>query len=238
MRKNPTTDVTYYRPIRLGPEAVIEAAVARSLGALVAQSCYPTWTAGSLPLGSGMPDLLAVTWQPRVLALADPSIADTSILAYLRAVGCARLDTIVRRLGRSAPSITDVLEGLVSAEVLVRQSDRFKLEPVWRHILPEIVAVEAKVSDWRRAFGQAARNQVFSHRSFVALPDAVARRAVNDPVSRSLGIGVLGVAYDGTVAVLRRAAFLRPRVWAYYYQLAHQVAVNAQLPPQCHSASQ
>ena len=231
MRKNAKSDVTYYRPTRPGPESVIEAAVARAIGGLVAQSQYPTWTAGSLPVGAGMPDLLAVTWEPRVVALADPSIADASILAYLRAVGCARLDTIVRRLGRSTTSISKVLEGLVSAEILVRDSDRFALEPVWRHILPEIVAVEAKVSDWRRAFAQAARNQVFAHRSFVALPGAVARRAMNDASSRGLGIGVLAVSDDGSVAVLRRAASLRPRVWAYYYELAHQVAVNAQLPP-------
>ena len=230
-------DVTYYRQTRPGPEALIEAAVARSLGGILARSANPTWMAGSLPLGAGMPDLLAVTWEPRVLALADPSIADASILAYLRAVGCARLDTIVKRLGRSSANVSSVLEGLIGAAVLVRDSGRFALEPVWRHILPEIVAVEAKVSDWRRAFAQAARNQVLSHRSFVALPDSVARRAVADDTSRALGIGVLGVADDGSVEVLRKAVSQRPRVWAYYYQLAHQVAVNAQLPGKCHSVS-
>lgn len=229
--------VTHYRRIRPGPEAPLEAAVARSICGFVSPSSHPRWMAGSLPLGAGMPDLLIVTWEPSVVALANPTIADAGVLAYLRAVGCARLDTIVRRLRRPLANLECVLEGLVEADVVARESDRFTLKPVWRRILPEIVAVEAKVSDWRRAFRQAARNQVFSHRSFVALPERVAQRALAAEPADRLGIGVLSVSDAGEVSVARQASSLRPRVWAYYYELAHEVAVNVLPGAPCRSTS-
>lgn len=237
MQSSAQTPVRYYRPVRLGPESLLDAAVARSIGKVVSQSTFPWWLAGSLPVGAGMPDLLAISWNPRVVALADQDIADASILAYLRAVGCARFETIVSRLGWGEASLAGSLDALVEASVVIRESERFSLDPAWRSILPEVVAVEAKVVDWRKAIAQAARNQLFAHRSFVALPSHVADRAASDSGLCKLGIGVLGVEADGTVSIVREALARRPKVWAYYYQLAHHVARDTHAPRQCHSSS-
>lgn len=184
-----------------------------------------------------MPDLLAISWDPKVVAIADQSISDASILAYLRAVGCARLDTIVNRLGRKSASVSDSLEGLVSASVVIRESERFLLHPAWRSILPEVIAVETKVSNWRKAIVQASRNQLFSHRSFIALPESVATLALRSGNIDRLGIGILSIASDGTTSVLSDAAIRRPKIWAYYYQLAHHVAQNAPKSTLCHFSS-
>jgi hypothetical protein len=229
-------NVKHYRPLRPGPESILEAAVARAIEQVVSPTCLPKWFAASLPVGAGMPDLLAISWHPRVVAIADPEVADASILAYLRAVGCARFDTIVNRLGRTAISVSDSLNALIEASVIVRDSGRFSLDPVWRTILPEVVAIEAKVSDWRRAVRQAARNQLFSHRSFVALPCSVASKAVKAGNLGRVGIGVLAVGPDGAVSVIRDAAVQQPKLWAYYYQLAHHVAQDAQYLTTCHSS--
>ncbi len=40
-----------------------------------------------------------------------------------------------------------------------------------------VIAVEAKLKDWKRALHQAYRNTCFAHRSFVLLPKAVALTA-------------------------------------------------------------
>ncbi len=237
MQTSSNAQIRYFRPIRPGPEALLEAAVARSIERVISPTTFPRWLAGSLPLGAGMPDLLAISWDPRVVAIANPSVADASILAYLRAVGCARFDTIVSRLGREPTNVSDSLDALVQASVIVREYDRFSLDPAWRRILPEVVAIEAKVSDWRKAIAQAGRNQLFSHRSFVALPSAVAERASEADSLRNLGLGVLAVEEDGTITVVREALARRPKVWAYYYQLAHHVAQNALASTTCHSSS-
>jgi hypothetical protein len=237
MQSSAPTPIKYYRPVRLGPEALLDAAVARSIEQVITRTTFPRWLAGSLPIGAGMPDLLAISWNPRVVAIADQNIANAAILAYLRAVGCARFETIISRLGWAAASVAGSLDALVQASVVVRDSERFSLDPAWRSILPEVVAIEAKVVDWRKAIAQAARNQLFAHRSFVALPTHVAERAAADSDLCKLGIGVLGVEADGTVSIVREALARRPKVWTYYYQLAHHVAQDTHASRQCHSSS-
>jgi len=238
MKHATNAEIRRYRPVRPGPEAWLDAAVLRSIGQLISKSAFPRWMAASLPVGAGMPDLLAISWNPRVIAIANQKADDASILAYLRAVGCARFDTIVSRLRRKADTVADSLDALVRASVLLREADRYSLDPAWRSILPEVIAIEAKVSDWRRALAQASRNQLFAHRSYVALPSTVAARVANAPELRKLGVGVLSVEGDGAVVVVRQAVPLRPRVWAYYYQLAHHIARDTSSTTQCPSSSQ
>lgn len=185
------------------------------------------WTAAYLPLGAGIPDLVVVAYNPRVFALANVDLSDAQILAYLRAVGRARLETIAERVGSPPKVISRRLETLVDAEAITRASnDLFVLSPIWRDILPEILTIEVKVSNWQRAVAQAARNRIFAHRSFVALPEKTAYRIRNEPVLGQLGIGVLAISQDDTVRVIRKPHRRRPSVWTYYYRLASLLARN------------
>jgi hypothetical protein len=146
------------------------------------------------------------------------------ILGYLRAVGRAKAETISERVGGSVKVIVRCLEGLRQIEVVSASADVYTLAPDWRHILPDIVAIEVKVADWRKAISQAARNRIFAHRSFVAFPRDVADRSKGEPILSRLGIGVLSVGDDGEVHIVKQARRHRPCVWTYYYQLAHIVA--------------
>lgn len=219
-------EVTYFRPQRPGPETEIEKAVIGQIRYLVSAENRPVWTAGSLPIGAGLPDLIAVTCEPEVFALAHVEMPSTEILAYLRAVHRAKLDTIVERVSRSRSVIVRCLDGLVEVEAVTAGSDTFSLNPNWREILPEIVTIEAKVKNWRDAVAQAARNRVFAHRSFVALPQRVAARVRGEPIFVQLGIGLLSVGDNQEVRVVRRPRRRHPRVWTYYYKLASIVAAH------------
>jgi len=204
-------DVAYFRPQRSGPEAVVENAVVNQIQNLFpSEGCF-LWTAGSPPIGAGMPDLVVVSCEPQVFVLAQVEIPTAHILAYLRAVGCARLETIIERVGMPQETIIRCLNDLVKVEAVSRGKNTYSLLPIWREILPEIVTIEVKVTDWKRAVKQAARNRIFAHRSFVALPDHV-------------GIGLLSVADDHAVSVLRRSRRCKPRVWMYYYEIASLAA--------------
>jgi hypothetical protein len=217
---NSIMEVTYFRPQRDGPEAAIQEAVATRLTALLPPNDRPVWTAGSLPIGAGMPDLVAVSYEPEVIALANAEMGSAEVLAYLRAVNRAKLDTIVDRIARPRTTILRCLEGLLEVEAVHEGSDTFELTPVWRAILPEILTVEAKVKNWRDAIGQAARNRIFAHRSFVALPERLATRIRREPVLSHLGIGLLAVGEAGSVQLMKRARRTQPKVWTYYYKLA------------------
>ncbi len=156
--------------------------------------------------------------------LAQVELQDAQILAYLRAVGKARLKTIAERIGGAPGKLSSRLYGLVEAEAVVSSSDTFSLTPAWRQILPEIVTIEIKVANWQRAIEQAARNRIFAHLSFVALPEKVAQRIQTEPILRKLGIGLISVTDNGTAIVIRKPRRKAPTVWTYYYQLASILA--------------
>lgn len=221
-------DVTYFRPQRPGPETELENAVAGRIGDLFPLGDRPTWTAGSLPIGAGMPDLVVVSCQPEVFALANVEMPSAEILAYLRAVNRARLNTIAERVTQPRRVIVRCLEDLVEVEAVSESLGTFSMNDAWRDILPEIVTIEAKVKNWRDAVTQAARNRVFAHRSFVALPARVASRVRSEPVFQQLGLGLLSVGDEFQVRISRRGRRHRPRVWTYYYRLAAILAASCQ----------
>jgi len=69
-----------------------------------------------------------------------------------------------------------------------------------------LVAFEAKLSDWRRAFLQAYRNTAYANRAYVLLPKQIAHRALRDREEFEFrGVGLC--SFDGSkVRVLIGAA--------------------------------
>lgn len=216
--------VTYFRKRRDGPEAHLEDAVVGSRTSLVASRDLPYWIAGSLPIGAGFPDLALVGFRDEVARFSDVSAWSVNVVAYLRVVGRASVNTISDRMGRSITYIESLLGDLLDAEIVCRNDGIFGLAAPWRDILPEVVTVEAKVSHWRRAVAQAARNRLFSHRVFVALPESLAHKVRAEPIFLQLGVGIVSVSDVGEVRIMRRARSHVPRVWNYYYEVAFALA--------------
>jgi len=68
----------------------------------------------------------------------------------------------------------------------------------------EITAVEVKISNWRQALRQAAINQLFADRSFVAIDDGSTASRVPQAVEasfRDLGVGLIIVGTDIRIAI-------------------------------------
>jgi len=62
----------------------------------------------------------------------------------------------------------------------------------------EVIAFEAKLTDWRRAIHQAYRNTTFALRSYVVLPDQVAKRAkASTEIFTSYGVGLCACTARG-----------------------------------------
>lgn len=217
--------ITYFRRRRPGPESRLEDAVADRIPALFPETC---WAGGSVPVGAGVPDLVIVRCEPRVFALANVPVPNAQILAYLRAVGCARASTIANRIGQPEPVIIRCLHGLVEVQAVAAEANAYRLSPEWREILPEIATVEVKVANWRKAVEQASRNRIFAHKSFVAFPQKTAERVSREEAFQKTGIGLLGISDDNEVQVIRRPVRRSPRVWSYYYQLAYFAAKDIQ----------
>jgi hypothetical protein len=65
-----------------------------------------------------------------------------------------------------------------------------------------LLAVEAKVSDWRVALRQATMCQLCAHRVYVAMPAAFVHRC-DEAAFRAAGVGLLTVAGDAVATTLR-----------------------------------
>lgn len=213
-----------YRPLRAGPEATLQHAVEGRLPSLFPQENRILWMAGSVPLGAGRPDIVLTACEPQITALTHVDVTSRAMLAYLRAVGRARSDTISARLGQDLKAVERNLSSLIEANIVIVDRGSYVLRGDWRAVLPEIVTIEVKVGHWRRAVEQAARNRILAHRSFVALPAQVAERVRTESIFREPGIGLLEVKSDGDVRVVRRARRAVPKAWFYYYSLAFMAA--------------
>ena len=215
--------MNHYRSRRPGPELDLEDAFLSDFTGVL-DSSKQWWLAGSLPLGAGLPDLVAVRHDGAlddVDALGGESI---EVLAYLRAVGQARLETVADRL-RFPGSVAEATAAFLSKAGALRQGEGpLALTSNWRTLLSEVVAIEFKIADWRRALSQATRNLLFANRSFVALPAEVANRVRRAPEFATHGVGVISVPADGQATIVRRAREGSPRCWRYYYELASRVA--------------
>ncbi len=220
----PAPEITQYRPRRSGPESVIQETVEKRVHSFIPPTAVDIWTAAALPLGAGVPDLVVASYHRDVLALAQVDISHSEILAYLRVVGRARLETIADRLQMPEKTVRKGLEALLDARALSVSDNVFALPTLWKQILPEIVTIEVKVSDWRRAVEQAARNRIFAHRSYVALPQRIAERARMEPLFGHLGLGLVGVTEEKTLEIVRKPRRRQPIVWTYYYRLAAVLA--------------
>ncbi|MFO1046052.1 MAG: hypothetical protein U0941_30100 [Planctomycetaceae bacterium] len=172
-------------------------------------------------MGAGFPDLVSVWYDPKVITLAGFGTEDGHILAYLRSVRCAKMKTVADRLRYAVELVDERITALEHSLMVDRlPGESFSIAPAWRQILPEVVAIEAKVSNWKSALQQAIRNCIFSHKSFVALPSVIAERVADSKGFALHGVGILSVSTTGEVTVFREARKNVPSVWNYYFHLA------------------
>jgi hypothetical protein len=92
-------------------------------------------------------------------------------------------------------------------------------------IATRIVAVEAKLRDWRRALYQAAQHTAYASHSWVvldltALPNA--RRYEHEFENR--GVGLAGLSTDGEIEVVVEASENTPRLHSRYWQANAEIA--------------
>lgn len=217
-------NIDYYRTQRTGPESAIQSILANNLQSLFPYEGKSSWLAGSVPIGAGIPDLILAVYEPSVFALANSDISTTKILAFLRSVKCARLDTIIQRVQKPKRVIEQEIDKLLTSQIVMCESDVFYISPLWKEILPEIITIEVKVSNWKKAIQQATRNQIFSHRSYIALPYNLAHKIKSNRSFQYSGIGLLSIRDEENIAILKQSRSTRPLVWSYYYRVALYIA--------------
>lgn len=163
---------------------------------------------------AGIPDVVATVFDEEVVddRGAGGFVTDASGVAALLALSDARKSgkSLDAREVASAAGVTPpyararVLPGLaVRGLVMMTAPGRWTAAQVYRSPARKLVTVEAKLSDWRRGLGQAARHAAGADAAWLVMDGARTRTAVSKADwFRAAGVGLAGLALDGTVEPL------------------------------------
>lgn len=161
---------------------------------------------------AGITDVVATVFDQDVLDErgAGGFVTDASGVAALLALSDAResWESLDAREVASAAGVTPayararVLPGL-AARGLVMMTGRWTAAQPYRSPARKLVTVEAKLSDWRRGLGQAARHAAGADAAWLVMDAARTGPAVSRADwFRAAGVGLAGLGRDGTVETL------------------------------------
>lgn len=159
--------------------------------------------------GFGRPDLLlfnvsmSATVDIRSLSQINPRFAPlfslsaaTGIRSLADLAGAAGVSiNTARRIARELKASGRLIEEAIGAQT-------FRIIPIIEPPFPQVVAIEAKLRDWRRALVQAYRYREFSSESWVVLDHArIAPAFRARDVFQASGIGLSSFSTDGNLHV-------------------------------------
>lgn len=160
--------------------------------------------------GFGRPDLLLFSTPERnsIRDLSDLATLNPRFAPLLSKAASKRIQTL-RSLAlvsgvslASAKRIAKELAGLGRAEMSAPPRESLKISPIQSAPFRQVVAVEAKLRDWRRALIQAYRYLQYSNESWVVLDHAHATSAVKNQASfSSCGVGLASMSSVGELYV-------------------------------------
>lgn len=143
-------------------------------------------------VASGFPDVVAVYWSQAVASQwhgcrAHLTSADVRVAHHLATTGCGDLDTLQRFF---RPWLAAALDRLDAAGVAYRVGRQWRakcLKSIFA--VRSLVAIEAKVADWRDGLWQAVQNTWFASESYLLLPRLPRRGNLAEEAAR-FGVGV------------------------------------------------
>lgn len=143
-------------------------------------------------LESGFPDLVAVIWHVPTterwndfrLMLANADLRVMHFIAQARSIKRRELQKLY------GSRVTDVLSKLEAAEMIKIRGQTVIARPLSRlYATKHIIAIEAKITEWRGALDQAFLNQWFASASYVLLP-RIPTGNILMAQADSLGVGI------------------------------------------------
>ena len=163
---------------------------------------------------AGVPDVTAVVFDPGVIAARAGTgfVTDAAGLAALLALS----DALARRRALDAGQVgaaagvsasyarSRVLPGLAARGLAVMAAPgRWAAAAPYRSPAVTLVTVEAKLRDWRRGLGQAARHAAGADAAWLVLDGSFTRLAAGRAEwFRAAGVGMAGLDPDGTLRLL------------------------------------
>lgn len=145
-------------------------------------------------LDSGFPDIVAVFWD-YAIAQRWPRerrnllSIDMPIIHHVNVAGAMPVDLLVKRFGaRKASAMMLRLSDAQAVKVMSKELRRKPLHEAYA--VKKLVAIEAKVKDWRKGLEQAFQNTWFASESYLLLGVLPQTSSLTEAAEK-LGVGVL-----------------------------------------------
>lgn len=193
IRNSPVPRARAFREPVLGPEFDV---VSNYCLAQLPGLCGEHWLTVFVEpkIEGSYPDIVAAFWDPAVTsswpaARARLLPSDIPHLHHLSIVRRLRIGTLNERLGFRQAS--EMVERFIDAEVADFDGHELRGKPI-KHIyaVKRLIAIEAKMHDWRRGLEQAYQATWFASESYLLLR-VIPRSAELLATSKRLGIGVV-----------------------------------------------
>ena len=186
--------VAYSRPPRSGPEKDL---LHLFLGALPfhAHAGLMTTLFVEPALESGRPDLVVVIWERSLfenLTAAVLTSRELRLVHHLSVVGTRSLSDLTQDLPWLGPS---AVANLVATGFVTIRNGVVRIRPLDEIFgVRALIAVEAKIRDWRQVLVQSRVNRWFASESYVLIPTPTPSLLA---VAKDYGVGVLSVSNVG-----------------------------------------
>lgn len=148
-------------------------------------------------LGIGFPDILMAIWDKEKSPYWNTSRnsltkTDIKILHFLSTTtSIESIESINLQLGYSIQEIKKSISSLESAGLLIYEDYNFKILDLSEiFFIKDIIAIEAKLHDWKKVIEQASLNQLFCSQSYVLIPESSVSQKMN-PTMNQKGLGLI-----------------------------------------------
>lgn len=176
--------------------------------------------------GLRIPDLLLVYHNRHAAAAATVTYYEAAVLAALYERSPQTAVDLADALFISCSGLMERLATLQRRKLIVRIGDKFSLNQRAFPTGVRVVAIEAKLKQWRRALEQAQTYLVFAHEAYIAMPSSTALRADVVAHCAAAGVGVLAVDADAKVSCALKAPSSPPFSGEYLRLLSATIGLN------------
>lgn len=188
------------RKMRMGPESDLVDSFLSNHQDIIADSGYELSVLIEPFMEVGYPDIVAVSWDKQVFKdfnekRLDINKLDIKLLNHLSLNKSKTPTELNKELGFDVRTIRSSLSRLEEADLVWEYGSSFEAKPLGDIFAPKkVIAIEAKISNWKDAFQQAQLNHWFSSESYVLFPGLEAREELlecskNSRVGLFMGLG-------------------------------------------------
>lgn len=158
--------------------------------------------------GTGISDLTVFTLDKRILAKRKNDIRkpitsrnQIKVLTALMAHNGATIQQLSTETTLTKPTLSKILESLESSNVVTKEGTSYIPNAMLRNASTEnIIAIEAKVKDWKSGVRQAMRYKEYADFSYLAIYESHIKGCLsNITIFEQLGIGLIGVSDEGVI---------------------------------------